>query len=385
MSPPAAVPAQRLSAPRVDPDFPMVDEVTAAVYEIPTDRPEADGTLAWAKTTMVVANVTGGGARGLGYTYAASACKPLIEGELAAAVTGRCVLDTGAAWEAMVRAVRNLGRPGLVSCAISAVDSALWDLKATLLDVPLSRLLGMVRDAVPVYGSGGFTSYDEPVARTQLEDWVSDLGIPRVKIKIGESWGSAEARDLARIAYARRVIGPDAELYVDANGGYTRKQAIRMGHAMASSGVTWFEEPVSSDDLDGLREVRDQVDADIAAGEYGYDLPYFARLVDAQAVDCLQIDVTRCGGITEWLRAAAVAAARGVEVSGHCSPNLHAHVAAAVSNLRHVEYFHDHAGIEMKLFDGALDPIGGALRPDGSRPGHGLTLKESNAAPYRTA
>ncbi|MDX6420938.1 MAG: hypothetical protein QOG28_5558, partial [Trebonia sp.] len=256
--------------------FPVVDGVTAAVYEIPTDRPEADGTLAWSSTTLVVAHVTGGGRTGLGYTYGSGACKPLIEGELAGAVTGHGVLDTGAALEAMVRAVRNLGRPGVASYAISAVETALWDLKGTLLGVPVSRLLGAVRDTVPVYGSGGFTTYDEPAARTQLERWSRDLAIPRVKIKIGESWGTAEARDLARIAFARKVIGRDAELYVDANGGYTRKQAVRVARAMAEYGVTWFEEPVSSDDLDGLREVRDQVDPDVTAGEYGYDLPYFA-------------------------------------------------------------------------------------------------------------
>jgi L-alanine-DL-glutamate epimerase-like enolase superfamily enzyme len=370
--------------PPVD-DFPTVDRVTAAVYTVPTDRPEADGTLAWSSTTMVTAHVAAGDATGFGYTYATGACKPLIEDELAAAVTGTCALDTGAAWQAMVRAVRNLGRPGLVSCAISAVDTALWDLKARLLGLPLSRLLGRVHDEIPVYGSGGFTTYDEPAARTQLERWTGDLGIPRVKIKIGESWGANQARDLGRIAFARSVIGPGAELYADANGGYTRKQAIRMARAMAGSGVTWLEEPVSSDDLDGLREVRDQAEADVAAGEYGYDLPYFARLVDAGAVDCLQVDVTRCGGVTEWLRAAAVAAARGLQVSGHCAPNLHAHVAAAVPNLRHLEYFHDHARIEDLFFDGALDPSGGALRPDPSAPGHGLTLKEPNATPYRTA
>ncbi len=368
-----------------DPDFPRVDGVTAAVYEVPTDRPEADGTLAWTKTTLVTVRVTGGGATGLGYTYAAGACKPLIEGELAAAVTGQCVLDTGAAWQAMVRAVRNLGRPGLVSCAISAVDTALWDLKAVLLGVPLSRLLGQVRPHVPVYGSGGFTTYDNAAARAQLEHWTGDLKIPRVKIKIGESWGANPERDLARIGFAREVIGPDAELYVDANGGYTRKQAVRMARAMSSCDVTWFEEPVSSDDLDGLREVRDQVDPDVTAGEYGYDLPYFARMVDAQAVDCLQADVTRCGGVTEWLRAAAVAAARGLQLSGHCAPSLHAHVAAAVPNLRHLEYFHDHVRIETRLFDGTLDPAGGVLTPDRSRPGLGLTLKEPDAAPYRTA
>ena len=366
-------------------DEPAIDGVTATVYEIPTDRPEADGTLAWSSTTLVVAHVTGGGRTGLGYTYGAGACKPLIEGELATAVSGRGVLDTGAALEAMVRAVRNLGRPGVAGYAISAVETALWDLKGILLGVPVSRLLGAVRDAVPVYGSGGFTTYDEPAARAQLELWTGDLAIPRVKIKIGESWGTAQERDLARIAFARKVIGPDAELYVDANGGYRRKQAVRVAHAMAEHGVTWFEEPVSSDDLDGLREVRDQVDPDVTAGEYGYDLSYFARMVDAQAVDCLQVDVTRCGGITEWLRAAAVAAGRGLEVSGHCAPNLHAHVAAAVPNLRHLEYFHDHARIETMLFDGALDPSGGVLRPDPSRPGLGLTLKDANGARYRVA
>jgi L-alanine-DL-glutamate epimerase-like enolase superfamily enzyme len=373
------------ATPTTSRDFPVVDAVTATVYEIPTDQPEADGTLAWSATTLVIAHVSGGGRTGLGYTYAATACKPLIEGELAAAVTGRSVLDTGAAWQAMVRAVRNLGRPGLVSYAISAVDTALWDLKATLLGLPVSRLLGAVRDEVPVYGSGGFTTYDQAAARAQLEHWTGDLAIPRVKIKIGESWGTSPGRDLARIAFARQVIGPDAELYVDANGGYTRKQAVRMARAMAEADVTWFEEPVSSDDLDGLREVRDQVTPDVAAGEYGYDLPYFARMVDAQAVDCLQADVTRCGGITEWLRAAAVAAARGLQVSGHCAPNLHAHVAAAIPNLRHLEYFHDHARIERMLFDGALDPSGGTLRPDPGRPGLGLVLKEPNAARFRVA
>jgi len=365
--------------------FPVIDGVTATVYEIPTDRPEADGTLAWSSTTLVVAHVTGGGRTGLGYTYGSGACKPLIEGELAAAVTGRGVLDTGAALQAMVRAVRNVGRPGLVSYAISAVETALWDLKGTLLGVPVCSLLGAVRDTVPVYGSGGFTTYDAAAARAQLERWTGDLAIPRVKIKIGESWGTAQARDLARIAFARKVIGPQAELYVDANGGYGRKQAVRMARAMAEHDVTWFEEPVSSDDLDGLREVRDQVDPDVTAGEYGYDLPYFARMVDAQAVDCLQVDVTRCGGITEWLRAASVAAARGLQVSGHCAPNLHAHVAAAVPNFRHLEYFHDHARIETMLFDGALVPSGGVLRPDLSRPGLGLALKDANCARYRVA
>ncbi len=360
-----------------------VDELSVSVYDIPTDQPEADGTISWSKTTLVLVQVSGGGVTGLGYTYADASCKPLIEGVLAGVVRGRSALDVPGTWEAMVRAIRNLGRPGLVSCSISAVDTALWDLKARLLDVAVCDLLGVVHEQVPIYGSGGFTTYDDATARSQLERWVDRWQIPRVKIKIGESWGTETARDLHRIGFARDVVGPDVELYVDANGGYTRKQAIRMAHAMAPSNVTWFEEPVSSDDLAGLHEVRDQVSADVAAGEYGYDLVYFQRMVSAHAVDCLQVDVTRCGGITDWLRAAAVAAAHGLDVSGHCAPSLHAHVAASVPNLRHLEYFHDHVRIEAILFDGTLDPQGGVLCPDRSRPGLGLDLKEADAQPYQ--
>jgi L-alanine-DL-glutamate epimerase-like enolase superfamily enzyme len=362
-----------------------VETVNAAVYEIPTDTPEADGTLSWSKTTLVLVEISAGDQCGLGYTYAAGACKGLIDQVLAPAITGCDVLDVGAAWQAMVRAARNLGRPGMVSCAISAVDVALWDLKAKLLGVPTSRLFGAVQPHVPVYGSGGFTTYDDAAARRQLEHWVDTWNLPRVKIKIGESWGARPRRDLERVAFARRIIGPDVELYVDANGGYTRKQAIRQAHAMEDFAVTWFEEPVSSDDLNGLREIRDQVHADVTAGEYGYDLTYFSRMIRHQAVDCLQIDATRCGGFTEWLRAAAVAAADNVEVSGHCAPNLHAHVAAATPNLRHLEYFHDHVRIEDMLFEGALSPHEGSLHPDRTSPGLGLQFKRADAEAFRTA
>ncbi|WP_304441546.1 enolase C-terminal domain-like protein, partial [Mycobacterium sp. 1245805.9] len=207
-----------------------IDEVTAQAYEIPTDAPEADGTFAWSSTTLILAEVVGGGRRGLGYTYAAGACRELITGPLASAVKGHSALDIPGAWESMVSAVRNSGRPGLVSCAISAVDTALWDLKGKLLDVPVCRLLGVAHPEVPIYGSGGFTTYDDTATRAQLERWVDNWKIPRVKIKIGESSGSDERRDLQRIAFARKVIGPDTELYVDANGGYRRKQAIRVAH-----------------------------------------------------------------------------------------------------------------------------------------------------------
>jgi L-alanine-DL-glutamate epimerase-like enolase superfamily enzyme len=241
----------------------------------------------------------------------------------------------------------------------------------------------MVREEVPIYASGGFVSYTDERMTDQLSGWVHDDGIPRVKIKIGESWGKKEERDLGRVALARKVVGDRAELFVDANGGYARKQAVRVARTLREHGVTWFEEPVSSDDLDGLREIRDLIDIDVAAGEYGYDLVYFERMVAAGAVDCLQVDVSRRAGITEWLRAAAVAAAHGLDISGHTAQSLHAHPACGVANLRHLEYFHDHARVDRLLFDGVLEPAGGVLRPDVSTPGMGMELKRSDARRYR--
>ncbi|MFD4631168.1 enolase C-terminal domain-like protein [Streptomyces sp. NPDC058284] len=365
-------------------DDPSVDGVDVAVYTVPTDAPEGDGTLTWSSTTLVLVRAHCGDTVGLGYTYGAPATAPVVTDQLAPVVTGRCVWDVPGANEAMHRALRNAGRPGVAAGALSAVDIALWDLKARLLGLPLVRLLGASRTTVPVYGSGGFTTYDDEQQHRQLRGWVEEQGIPRVKIKIGASWGREERRDRERVARARRAIGDDAELYVDANGAYSVKQAVRLARHLDGQGVTWLEEPVSSDDLPGLARIRDATATDVAAGEYGYTLSYFGHMLDAGAVDCLQADVTRCGGITVWLRVAALAEAAGLPVSGHCAPHLHAHAAAAVPNIRHLEWFHDHVRIERLLFDGVLDPGGGSIRPGASgEPGLGLTLRQEAAEPYR--
>ena len=369
---------------RMDPaGGPAVQGLEAAVYVVPTDAPEADGTLAWDKTTLVLVTARAGGEQGIGWSYAAGAAASVVTSMLSGVVAGRRAFDVPGSNEAMVRALRNVGRPGIGATAISAADIALWDLKAKLLGCAVADLAGRARDEVPVYGSGGFTSYDEKQTREQLSGWVEADRIPRVKIKIGESWGGNERRDLARVALAREVIGPDVELYVDANGGYGTGQAVRMARRMDEFGVTWFEEPVSSQDLAGLAAVRRQVLPDVAAGEYSWSPADSWRLLAAGAVDCLQLDVTRCGGITGFLDGAALAAARGVQVSGHCAPNLHAQAGAAVPNLRHVEYFHDHQRIEQMFFDGALDPEGGRLTPDPGRPGLGVVLRAADAEPFR--
>ncbi|WP_446220399.1 enolase C-terminal domain-like protein [Micromonospora sp. IBHARD004] len=356
--------------------------LTAAAYQVPTDAPEGDGTLAWDSTTMVLVRAEADGQVGVGWTYGPTAVVPVVTDLLAPVVAELEPDDVPAVWSAMQRQLRNAGRPGVAGLALSAADCAVWDLKARRHGLPLARLLGTARRQVPVYGSGGFTTYDAQAQHRRLSEWVHDEGIPRVKIKIGESSGSEVSRDLARMAAARRTIG-DAELYVDANGAYRRKQAVRVMRSAADLDVRWYEEPVSSDDLPGLGLVRDRVLPDVAAGEYGYDLAYFHRM--APYVDCLQIDVTRCGGISEFLRAAAVAAAAGLEVSAHCAPHQHLPVAAAVPNLRHVEWFHDHVRIEATLFDGAVGATGGLAPVNLDAPGIGLDLRTVQAEPYRVA
>src|SRR5919108_1540551 len=357
-----------------------VERLSVSAYTVPTDEPESDGTLEWDSTTLVVVEAAGGGRTGLGYTYAPAAAGALVEEKLADVVTGADAMDARAAWLAMGRALRNAGRPGIGSMAIAAVDIALWDLKARLLELPLARLLGAAHEELPVYGSGGFTSYSLERIGEQLGGWVAD-GIPRVKMKLGRE---AEG-DPARLDAARRAIGDGTGLYVDANGAFARKEALAWAERYARDwGATWFEEPVSSADLDGLRLLRDRAPAglEIAAGEYGYVLADFRNLLDAGAVDCLQADVTRCGGITGLLAVSGLAAAQGIDLSGHCAPQASVPALCAVANLRHLEYFHDHVRIERMLFDGVLAPDGGCLRPDRSRPGLGLELKRADAERY---
>jgi L-alanine-DL-glutamate epimerase-like enolase superfamily enzyme len=352
------------------PEHPVTG-VRTGVYRFPTPVEEGDGTLTWDATTAVTVEVDAGDVTGLGWTYSSPAAATVVTAHLAAAVEGRNALDVPGAWAAMHRAGRNLGTRGLFGQALSAVDIALWDLKARLLEVPLTDLFGEVRDRVPVYGSGGFTTLTDDQLAAQVAGWLA-AGCTAVKIKIGESWGSRPDRDLARVRQLRELSGDDADLMVDANGGYSIGQSRRVGAGLDELGVVWFEEPVSSDDLPGLALLRGVLDCDIAAGEYLGDVTEAARMLPS--VDCLQLDVTRCGGYTGWLRCADLARAAGLQVSAHCAPSLHAPVAAAVSWLRHVEWFVDHARLEPDLVDGSPPVVDGALVVSPST-GHGMTLR----------
>jgi L-alanine-DL-glutamate epimerase-like enolase superfamily enzyme len=356
-----------------------VDRLEVSAFTVPTDAPESDGTLEWDSTTLVLVEIQAGAKRGLGFTYGDAAVAKLIDGKLGPLIVGHDPMDVPAAWSRMVHSIRNLGRAGICAMAIAAVDVALWDLKARLLELPLATLLGAQRDSVPVYGSGGFTSYSDSQLTEQMRNWAQE-GIRMVKMKVGRE----PERDQDRVRVVRDAVGDEVEVFVDANGAHQPSQAIAQAHRFADLGVTWFEEPVSSDDLAGLRTVRRRAPAgmDITAGEYGYDLGYFHSMLSAEAVDVLQADASRCMGITGFLQVAPLCDAVCRPLSAHTAPSLHLHPCCALGDVLHIEYFHDHVRIESLLFDGVVRPVDGALHPDLTRPGLGLELKHPDATDF---
>jgi L-alanine-DL-glutamate epimerase-like enolase superfamily enzyme len=358
-----------------------IEEVSVSAYIVPTDSPESDGTLTWDKTTMVLVEVRVGEITGLGYTYADLGTALFVRNTLSQLITGHDPMNIPSLWSEMFCHARNLGQTGMASMGISAVDNALWDLKAKLLDVSLVCLLGQVRAEAPIYGSGGFTSYSDKQLEEQFGNWV-EQGIPRVKMKVGRE----PDLDLKRVASARRTIGNRAELFVDANSAYDRKTASYYIQRFAEEfDVRWMEQPLPPEDRSGMRFLRERAPAhvDIADGEYGYDLPYFRVMIESGAVDVVMADATRCCGISGFLKVAALCESWSMPLSSHCAPLLHLHPGCAVLPFRHAEYFHDHVRIERMFFEGFPEPVNGSLKPDRSRPGLGIAFRRADAEPYR--
>ncbi len=357
-----------------------IKDLTVSAYTIPTDGPESDGTIKWNSTTMVLVKIEAGGKSGIGYSYADVSSAFFINKSLKEIVIGKNAMQIPVILKTMIESVRNSGNYGIIAMAISAVDNALWDLKAKILDVPLVSLFGKVRESFLIYGSGGFTSYSIEKLQKQLGGWAVE-GIKQVKMKIGRD----PQKDVERVEKTREAIGKDCELFVDANGAYSAKQALEMATKFAALDVTWFEEPVPASDLKGLHFIREHAPdkINIAAGEYGYNLPYFEQMLDAGAVDVLQADATRCGGISVFLKAGNTCEAHQLPFSSHCAPAIHLHPGLSLDSFFTAEYFYDHVRIEDMLFDGTARPVNGALHPDMSRPGFGLDFKYQDAEKYK--
>ncbi len=338
-----------------------IKEAQVEVYRVPTEEPESDGTFRWDHTDMVLVTLEAGDVKGWGYSYADTATARLVHDLLLPLIEGESVFERARLWERMVQHIRNLGRPGICSMAIAAVDNALWDLYAKVLKMPLCRLLGQLRNNIPCYASGGFTSYS-PVELSNRFRAKRKEGFNMFKMKIGRD----KIQDLKRIEAARDAID-DAQLFVDANGAYFAREAVSMAADFEAFDISWYEEPVTSDNLQGLRFVRHNTTAkvQVSAGEYGYDLSYFQRMLNAGAVDVLQADATRCAGITGLVKVHTLCEAHHIPLSTHCAPSLHLHPALAMKNAVHVEYFADHVSDRTNAVQGG-GPSGGG--PSGTRP-----------------
>lgn len=367
----AGVSASKITAGRV------------SAYTVPTDtQPERDGTAEWNSTTIVIVELASQGVTGLGYSYANEAAAKVAEELIRKEILGHDGIDIPSLHSAMDREVRNWGRPGLVASAISAVDTCLWDLKARLLQLPLLSLLGKVRDDIQAYGSGGFTSYTEKELLNQLTGW-SDEGFSCVKMKIG----THPEDDVPRVKAVQKALNGKTQLYVDANGAYDRQQALHKAQQFGDLGVTWFEEPVTSDDRIGLHMMVERAPAvmKIAAGEYNYTLDDARLLIENEAVTVMQSDVTRCGGVTNFIKIGHLCDISHYPYSAHTAPSIHATLCCALSPAMNVEYFHDHVRIEHMFFDGAVTAKKGLLKPDLSAHGLGLVLKRADADKYKVS
>ena len=358
----------------------LIDDLEVSAYTIPTEQPESDGSLKWNSTTLVLINVTAGNKTGIGYTYADASAAFYINHTLKKIIAGKNVMNIPALTGKLIHEIRNNGQTGIGMMAVSAIDCSLWDLKAKLLNVPLVILLGKAKNKIAVYGSGGFTSQTDEELQQQLGSW-AESGIHYVKMKIGRH----PERDVDRIKLARKAIGKETKLFVDANGAFTVKTAIALANQFSEYDIKWFEEPVTSDNLEGLKFIRSHVPGqiNIAAGEYGYTLSYFENMLRSGGVDILQADATRCGGISGFLKAGILCEAQQVPFSSHCAPSLHLHAALSLPSFFISEYFFDHVRIEKMLFDGFTEPENGMQAPDLSRPGIGIEFKSSDAEKYK--
>lgn len=331
---------------------------------------------------LVVHLDTDAGHRGLGFAYAllggGRALKVIADDDLIPLVVGEDPLDHERLFSKVQRRLVGIGRRGLVAHAYSAFDLALWDLKGKVAGLPLYKLLGGARESASVYTSDAgwlWMSPDEIVtaARTYLEQ-----GVMGIKVKVGSTDPETDAE---RLTHVREALGEDIWLAVDANQRYDYATALSMGHFFEEEiGVDWFEEPISCEDLDGHRRLKDRLEVPLALGETLFGLDEFRRYLDAGAADILQPDVTRVGGLTPWLKVAALAELHHRPLAPHLMPEVAVHLACGLSNVATVE----HLPWFFPVFVEVPPIVKGRLVPL-KRPGLGLELDADAVERYRIA
>lgn len=331
----------------------------------------------------VVEVTTDAGIRGIGVTYhevGGEAIREFVKYAVRPRLIGRSPFETEALFEENSHYMRGVGRKGLAFCAYSAVDIALWDIKGKALGLPLYRLLGGGDPNVPIYASGGWTSYSTEELVAEAKNMVA-RGYKKIKLKVGVDGGRNPSEDVRRVAAVREAIGPDVGFMLDANNVWRAAAAVQFANRVREYNIEFFEEPVFADDIPGLAEFKRGTDIPLATGEHEYTR-YGARdLLLGNAADIIQCDVTRVGGYTEMLRVIAMAQAWNKGFAPHGMEHMHMHLVAAASNGMYLERLFMFEEVVRNVYKNAPEPVNGILTiPD--KPGLGLELNEDYLREY---
>ena len=323
----------------------------------------------------VVRITTDQGLEGIGITYhevGGEATVALIQRNMAPKLMGRDPFETEVLWQEFFGYLRGVGRKGLMYCALSAVDIALWDLKGKIIGMPLFRLLGGNKTEVPVYSSGGWTSYSDEELVEEMTGMVAQ-GYRMIKFKVGVEGGHNTRRDRERVRKVREAVGPDIKLLLDANNCWDAATAVQFANTIREYDILLFEEPVFADDIPGLARFKRGTDIPLATGEHEYTKFGARDLLMAGAADIVQIDGTRTGGFTEMLKIAALTQAWNVKFAPHAMENIHLHLVSAIPNAPFLERLFLFEDLTAHVFKDAPKPVGGMMTiPD--LPGLGLAL-----------
>lgn len=360
----------------------MIAAVHVRQLAIPFERPLLTASFPIPGVDTVLAEVEGDdGTRGFSWIFCfgrrrAAVLKAMVE-DLADVAIGEDELMTQRLWEKMAKAVAFIGRRGVAALGMSAIDTACWDLAGRVAGRPVHQLLGGYRGEVEAYASQGLWLDRSREELTEEARALVDAGFRGVKMRMGLE---DEREDVARARAVREAIGPDVALMVDVNQGWTAKQAIRMAEPLGELDLTWLEEPLPFEDLDGYRRVRDAIEMPLCTGENNFLRDEFVQLIDAAAADVLMPDLMRVGGVTEWLKVARVCEAHRVAVTPHLFSEVSLHLAAAspgVSWLEYQPWWSPILAEPLELADGGI-----AVR---ERPGFGIELDEDAVRRYEVA
>jgi L-alanine-DL-glutamate epimerase-like enolase superfamily enzyme len=315
------------------------------------------------------------GLEGIGLTYhevGGEATRSLIQYDIAPKIIGRDPMDTEVIWNELFNYLRGVGRKGLTFCAISAVDIALWDLKGKILDLPLYRLLGGGRTKVPVYASGGWTSYDDDELVAEMQDMVGQ-GYTHIKFKVGVDGAMNPQRDALRVRKVREAVGPEVRLLLDANNCWDAATAVKFANIVREYDIFLFEEPVLADDIPGLARFRRGTDIPLATGEHEYTKFGVRDLILAEAADIVQVDGARAGGFTEMLKIAAMTQAWNLKIAPHAMEHMHLHLVSVAPNALFLERLRLFENVTNAVFIDPPMPVAGHMDIP-QEPGLGLRL-----------